>query len=276
MRHDAVQSGLDFGGSTGKPLSIAAPWRLLLTGRGRAEHDGNALRLETRDAHREQYSNAQLDDYGAGASFDFRWLPPVTLTVKARFSGQVASNDTAAGVMGTAGFGFWNHPFFRAGHPAPVLPQAAWFFGASPPSDMQLDLHTPGWGWKAATLDAGSRSVAGPALLSPALLLAFQSKRLYRRLWPAVQRALRVREALVSASVTEWRVYELAWERSSVRFAVDGRLVLEADAAPRGPLGLVVWIDNQYLVAKPRGRLRNGLLDAPGVQWLELAEIAIR
>jgi hypothetical protein len=37
----------------------------------------------------------------------------------------------------------------------------------------------------------------------------------------------------------------------------------------------VAWVDNQYLVVTPQGRLGWGLLAAPGEQWLELAALTI-
>jgi hypothetical protein len=41
------------------------------------------------------------------------------------------------------------------GNPIP-LPRAIWFFYASPPSHMDLALDVPGYGWKAAMIDATS------------------------------------------------------------------------------------------------------------------------
>jgi len=37
----------------------------------------------------------------------------------------------------------------------------------------------------------------------------------------------------------------------------------------------VAWVDNQYLVLTPQGRLRWGLLETPAPQWLELAELSL-
>jgi hypothetical protein len=37
----------------------------------------------------------------------------------------------------------------------------------------------------------------------------------------------------------------------------------------------VAWIDNQYLIVTPQGRLGWGLLDAPGEQWLEIADLRL-
>jgi hypothetical protein len=57
---------------------------------------------------------------------------------------------------------------------------------------------------------------------------------------------------------------------------VDGEPVLEGAPSPWGPLGLVMWMDNQYMVATPWGHLGWGLLDVPGRQWMEVEEVMIR
>ena len=57
-------------------------------------------------------------------------------------------------------------------------------------------------------------------------------------------------------------------------FAVDGDVVLVTRQAPRGPLGLVIWIDNQYMVATPQGRFAQGVV-ALDEQWLELAALEL-
>ncbi len=99
---------------------------------------------------------------------------------------------------------------------------------------------------------------------------------LYRRFWPPVQRALKVREAVIGAGMTEWHTYTLEWREREVRFEVDGEPVLAGAPSPRGPLGFVIWMDNQYMVATPWGRLAWGLLDVPGVQWMEVEEVMIQ
>jgi hypothetical protein len=50
--------------------------------------------------------------------------------------------------------------------------------------------------------------------------------------------------------------------------------MLETDRPPRGPLGLVAWVDNQWMVATPHGRFGWGLLQAEA-QWLDLALVRI-
>jgi len=95
-------------------------------------------------------------------------------------------------------------------------------------------------------------------------------------LWPHVQRALRVSEATVPENMTEWHDYVIEWGYDRARFQVDHTAVLDCDTPPRGALGLVVWLDNQFLVVNPRGRLRSGLLATSGAQWLEIGSMEIR
>ena len=54
----------------------------------------------------------------------------------------------------------------------------------------------------------------------------------------------------------------------------DGQTILRAPS-PRGPLGLVIWIDNQWMVATPEGRFGHGVLALDHAQWLEVADVTI-
>jgi len=72
-----------------------------------------------------------------------------------------------------------------------------------------------------------------------------------------------------------WRRYAIDWGSNGADFWVDDRLVLHAPVAPRGPLGFVAWLDNQYAIATPRGRFGWGLLDVVEPQWLEIADLEI-
>jgi hypothetical protein len=142
---------------------------------------------------------------------------------------------------------------------------------------MRLDINTPGWGWKAAAIDALRPAAIGPALAAPLLVPLMRLPGVYCRMWPAIQRRLRISETLVSVAMTEWHSYTIQWgidsEQRLARFLVDDELVL-VGPAPRGPLGLVIWCDNQYLVAQPWGKLAHGLLETGG-QWLDVAEIRV-
>jgi hypothetical protein len=150
-----------------------------------------------------------------------------------------------------------------------------WFFYASPPSNMKLDLETAGHGWKAATLDAKRLSFVLLAPTAPVAVPLMNIRPLYRRLWPVAQAALGVSEATVPAPMTDWHSYAIEWESRRVRFSVDGELMLKSQSSPGGPLGFVMWLDNQYAVVTPWGRLGYGLLQSPGRQWMEVDTLSI-
>jgi hypothetical protein len=215
------------------------------------------------------YTDAQIDDYQGLPRRDFRWKPPLTLTVRARFS------HSAGELVGTAGFGFWNDPFLMTGVRLPALPRVLWFFYASPPSDMALALGVPGRGWKAAALDAIRLPFLVLAPAAPIAIPLMNIPALYRALWPIGQRAMAVSEALVDASMTEWHTYQLEWGIQRARFSVDGRLILDCDPPPRGPLGFVMWIDNQAMIATPQGRFGWQALGVRQRQWMDIAALDI-
>jgi len=248
---------------------IAHYGQRLTVGTGSLVRKDSTLRLAITDAESTSYSNAQIDDYRGLSRRRFLWRPPLRLSVRARFS------NPEAGLHGTAGFGFWNDPFLMSEPRLPALPRAVWFFYASPESNMQLDLEVDGCGWKAATVDA-SRS---PALLwlplAPVLVPLMNLTGIYRLVWPFIQRTLRIREARVQADMTQWHTYTLDWdvEQASFRLLEDKSSQPEAilrAPSPRGPLGFVMWMDNQYLIVAPWGRLRWGFTRAPGQQWMEV------
>ncbi|MBU0705071.1 MAG: hypothetical protein KKC18_14530 [Chloroflexi bacterium] len=251
-------------------------WQRYVVGAGALECTGSTLRFVTTDATSRSYSDAQIDDYQGLPRRRFPWRPPLRLTVRARFS------HPANELRGTAGFGFWNDPFMMTGARIPTLPRAIWFFYGSPPSNIKLDGHAPGHGWKAATIDALRPAAFLLAPLAPLAVPLMNLPPLYRRLWPFIQRALNVREAMVKVNtcepgrtMTEWHTYVLDWGTERAEFRMDGETVLEGAPAPRGPLGFVMWLDNQYMVVTPWGRLGWGLLDAPGRQWMEVDRLAI-
>jgi hypothetical protein len=248
-------------------------WTRRVKGEGGLEQSDGLFRFVNTDTTADQYTNAQIDDYGRRvqslARRGFPWCPPLKVTVRARLS------HPERELRGTAGFGFWNDPFLMSGRGIPTLPRAIWFFYGSPPSDMKLALEAPGYGWKAATIDA-LRPVAlllAPLALPAALLMNVRA--LYRVLWPPIQRALNVQETRLNTTMTDWHTYVIAWGERESSFSVDGEAVLENAPSPRGPLGFVMWLDNQYMVVKPWGRFGWGLLEAPGRQWLEVDRLAI-
>ncbi len=264
---------------------LAPHWRQYTVGNGRLEPIGSTLRFLTADATARQYTDAQLDDYQGLPRRRFLWRSPLRLTVRARFSHPAGGGSTApvlsvakgptTGLRGTAGFGLWNDPFLMTGARMPALPRAIWFFYASPPSNMKLDRHVPGSGWKAATIDALRPAALLLAPLAPLAVLLMNLPPLYRTLWAPIQHALNVREATLKVCMTEWHTYTIEWGKQAARFSVDGAPILENAPSPRGPLGFVMWLDNQYMVVTPWGRFRWGLLDVPGRQWMEVDRLAI-
>jgi len=253
--------------------------------------------LEISSGQRGQYRLAQLDDYSRLSRRAFLWRPPFTLSLRARVS--------APDLPGTWGFGLWNDPFgFALGFGntpgrLPALPNAAWFFYSSPENYLSLQpchceersdeaILTPARGLlrrqkTAARNDtpangffAGTfRSPRWPSpLLAPALLalpfLALRpASRLLRRL---ASHIVRQDGNAMGVDVTQWHDYSIHWQADAVAFFVDGAEILRTPLAPRGPLGLVVWIDNQYAAWRPDGKLGYGTLKNPSA-WLEIENI---
>ncbi len=238
-------------------------WRITEIGGGIVRQSGETTHLIVPPTPAVLYADAQISDYHHTG---FRWRPPVRMTITAHASASV----------GTAGFGFWNQPFMP-GQAALRLPQAIWFFFASPPNNMALAKGVPGFGWKAATISANRLPFYLLAPLAPLGILLMRVPALYQRLWPLGQRAIGVSEqrldlALLAATHT----YTLDWRTHGATFAVDGVPVHESRYAPCGPLGFVAWIDNQYAIVTPQGHFGFGLIPVEREQSLTIEHIDIR
>ncbi len=131
--------------------------------------------------HEGGYADAQIDDYG---ECGFTWRAGGSLQLRARFSHE------AGELQGTAGFGFWNAPFADPSMKWPRLPQAVWFFYASPPSDLPLPMAGKGQGWFVGTIDAGTKTAVSTIPFAPIFLLLNRSRRFRVRFWPMVRRRL--------------------------------------------------------------------------------------
>jgi hypothetical protein len=236
-----------------------------LTGTGRIEVRQSVTRLIVPHAARTQYADAQLDDRLVHPNRSLIHQPPLRLTLRARFSSQA--------LLGTAGFGFWNHPLLAPSNPVP-LPRALWFFYASPPSHMDLAIDVPGCGWKAAMIDATTLGALAMAPLALPVMLLNRSEQLYRRVWPFVQKNLSIEEKLLPLELLpEWHTYTIEWGLNRASFRVDDQLVLATDRAPRGPMCFVAWVDNRLAVVTPTGSFQFGLFDVDEPQWLELVDV---
>lgn len=229
---------------------------------------GETLRLHL-PAIATGYADAQIDDYATLRRAQYPWRRGVVLSLRARFS------QGNGRLLGTAGFGLWNAPFGDPTVPWPALPQAVWFFYASAPGDLPLASDGAGQGWFASTLDATTCRALRWSPLTPLVLGLNRWKGFRQRVWPAVQRDLGISFAPISTEMTAWHSYELRWEEEGCAFAVDGRPLLQTPHTPRGPLGFVAWIDNQYMIAKANGRFAWGTLPTTEPQWLEIADLRL-
>lgn len=224
------------------------------------------------------YRLAQLDDYLHRSRQSFLWQPPLQLTLNAR----VSQNNH----QGTWGFGVWNDPF-SAGlglggmtQRLPVLPNAAWFFYASPPNYLSLEDDLPAQGFLAATFRSP---------LTPSILLAPAIMALPLLIWPAAARLIRraarwfVRGSAskIELDTLNWQQYQITWLVDQVIFTIHDvssqRLLFTSQTAlaPRGRCGLVLWIDNQYAAFTPKGHLAYGSLANQQPAWLELDHISV-
>jgi hypothetical protein len=229
-------------------------------------------RLEIPAGPKGSYRLAQLDDYDGQPRRSFPWQAPFHLTLQARAS----SED----IPGTWGFGLWNNPFGMAILKGaemlrlPALPNCAWFFFASPPNYLSLRDDLPAQGGLAAAF----RSTR-----IPAPLLALAAPALPLLLWRPAARQLRrlartfVRQDAVGLELSplEWHTYQISWRMGGVEFFIDGERVLDTAITPNGPLGLVLWVDNQFAAWSPNGQVRFGTLETKQPAWIEIKDLVI-
>lgn len=238
----------------------------------RVEDIENGWRLTLEPGNARSYRLAQLDDYGRLPRGAFPHVPQLRLSLKAR-----ASQNN---LPGTWGFGLWNDPFgLSLGFGAsatrlPALPNAAWFFFASQENHLAFLEGLPGNGAMASVYRA-------PHI--PAPILAFTLPLLPLLAWPPGSRWLRHRAArliqqdsnAIAGDPADWHQYGLTWEKDSVSFSVDNKEILRTQTSPLPPLGLVIWIDNQYAAWPPDGRMRYGTLPTPANSWVDIKELQL-
>ena len=228
--------------------------------------DGKRSRLLIPVGPADKYRLAQLDDYATLSRGRFPLRSPLRLNLSARVSSQF--------IPGTWGFGLWNDPFGLSlgfgGNPfrLPALPNAVWFFGASPESHLSFRDNKPGQGFLAQTF----RSPAFHPLLVPAGAALPFSRKTARRF---LGRVIAEDGARISVDVTQWHSYQLDWREEWVSFEVDETLVFKSPVSPPPPLGLVIWIDNQYAAFTPEGKIGFGVLENPEPAWLEVQDIEL-
>jgi len=212
------------------------------------------------------YRLSQLDDHAHIARTHYPWRPPLTLSLRARASSQA--------VPGTWGFGLWNDPFaFSFGSIGnslrlPALPNALWFFYASPQNYLSFRNEKPAQGFLAQTFRSPRFH---PSLIAAGLVFPFSRKKARQLLG----RVIEEESTAVSVDVTKWHRYRLEWSPNRSAFWVDEARVLESPVSPNPPLGLVIWIDNQYAAFTPQGKLRWGLEADSQSEWLEIEDVEL-
>lgn len=223
---------------------------------------GFLLKIPAGDAS--AYRFAQIDDYFGLARKQF---PHHSLTLSLR--AKISSHD----LPGTWGFGLWNDPFgmslgfggnrFRL----PTLPNAAWFFGASKENYLSFG-DKPAQGFLAQSFRSPTFH---PSLIPAGLVLPFSAKTTRRMLGKIIAED----SSALSVDVTQWHTYQLEWSPTRVVWKVDEISVFESPVSPNPPLGLVIWIDNQYAAFTPQGKISFGVLEGQE-EWLEIENLAIR
>jgi len=245
---------------------------------GNVTRTPNGYRLAIPAGGKQQYRVAQLDDYAKLPRKDFPQRPSLRLSLRARAS--------AASLPGTWGFGMWNDPFGLSlgfgGNPLrmPALPNAIWFFHASEENYLSFGNPSPPLRGQAGSgrgkpgngfLAQVFRSPVLPLgpLVKVGVTLPF-SRVKARELMGKIVEEDGVR---LSMDVTEWHAYRFEWSMRRSAFWVNNELVLETSISPRPPLGLVIWIDNQYARFTPEGKIGFGILENTEPAWLEIENL---
>ena len=267
---------------------------------------GSAYRLSIPAGPVHKYRLAQLDDYTKTPRSRFPLQSPLTLSLSVRASSK--------SIPGTWGFGLWNDPFGLSlgfgGNPfrLPALPNAVWFFGASQESFLSFkEPHAEQRMERSLLRPQSKRASSSPpnngssAHYSPDVLReretvpngflaqAFRSPKFHPSLilagfaFPFSGKTTRqvlgkiIHEdgIRLSVDVTQWHRYMLQWREDRVLFEVDNSPVFESSVSPKPPLGLVIWIDNQYAAFTPEGKIGFGVLENSEPAWLEIKDLKI-
>lgn len=242
-------------------LMAQRSYREHLVNGGRIERNNQRYRLSIPPTTHTSYTDAQLDDYPHEPPRTFSNLPPTHLSVRARFS--------ASNLQGTAGFGFWNHPFSRTGDVL-LPPCNVWFFYSSVESHLRLSANTPGWGFKASVLYSAIMPSSLMRLINYPLNALLRVPRLSRLLMSVARTAVRAEEAPIAVDMTLWHTYSIVWRADAAVFSIDGNVMLTARRPPRIALGFAAWIDNYCATMGDNGEYGFRYVSVRDEQWLEL------
>ncbi len=236
--------------------------------------DSAHYRLSIPSGSSDSYRLAQLDDYGQLSRSQFPLRFSLSTSLRTSLSLSLSARTSSDSIPGTWGFGLWNDPlglsFGFGGSPfrLPTLPNAAWFFGASKENYLSFRDDKPAQGFLAQTF----RSPRFHPWLIPAGLALPFSRKTTRRL---LGKVINEDGVALSVDVTQWHRYKLDWSLKRVSFEVDEVQVFQSSVSPNPPLGLVIWIDNQYAAFTPDGRIAMGVLEGKE-EWLEIKDLVMR
>jgi hypothetical protein len=172
-----------------------------------------------------------------------------------------------------------------------MLPNAVWFFYGSEENYLSFKEGQP-QGF-APTLPANGfmaqtfRSPKfDPLLILAGLVLPFSHKAARRLLSKVIkedsaslwngsrQQAVGLQSQSQGVDVTQWHRYRLEWSPKRVLWYVDDAPVFESPVSPNPPLGVIIWIDNQYAAFTPEGKIAFGVLEGED-EWLEIEDLVI-
>ncbi|MBT3240905.1 MAG: hypothetical protein HON98_05930 [Chloroflexi bacterium] len=218
-----------------------------------------------------EYRLAQLDDYKILSRKEFPWQKPTKTSFKMRASGD--------DLPGTWGVGFWNDPLslplgLGGGlRRFPALPNAAWFFFASSHSSLSINDDLPANGQMAMSISSPklpSWAIAIGSLFSPLLFIRPVAK-IVRKI---ARKIVKQDTSEINHDPRQWHQYSILWENKKLNLSVNGSTVLETNILPNGPLGLVIWIDNQFAGYHPNGKINFGTLANPA-SWIEVKGLKV-
>ncbi|NMB53770.1 MAG: hypothetical protein GYA15_03635 [Leptolinea sp.] len=243
-----------------------------LCAHGQVNQTESLTRLMIPAGGKSAYRIAQLDDYSNLNRVIFRYHPPVSFSLQSRVS--------AAELPGTWGFGLWNDPFALglgvkgSGWRFPTLPQTAWFFYGSSKNDLSFFSEAATNGFTASVFSSRERQILFwlLAILGIPLIPIKPAARRMRRF---AARFIMDTSQCLQIDPTLWHEYQINWLPDSVDFKIDGISVQSCQISPRPPLGLVIWIDNQYAAFSADGSIGFGLEANPEPAWLEIRNVRI-
>ena len=240
-------------------------WVRFAIGHSAIESSPGIARLVIDGAVADELSDAEIDDHRTAPRWNLHWTPPLTLTVRARFS------HPAGELIGTAGFGFWNDPFDWSGN-VQAPPNAIWFFYASPSSDMSFVRGLRGHGWRAGFLNGGKADAFTMAVGNAVFKIPGMDKVIFA----TAEKMMNAQEYLLDEiDMTQWHEYKIEWRADEAVFWVDAQEKFRAKNPPNVPLGFVAWVDNNATTMGPGKEFSFARVAVPMREWMEVAYVRI-